>query len=446
MGVRNKQWRRENARRRAERAHRQASRPWARDELGDHVARQRPPGERRIREALWAVAGIEHDRRGTDDDLEVLVTAAFDQVASVAEEQLLWLVGVAWQRGWQPSELVRHARRCDRTLGLVVAALIVVDHHRRIPSTVHPQWAAQVEALEADDVAAGAWLANLVERRTSVHSQRLDVVVSAMVLLAELGTLPTILPPPGGDPSTWSRCDTRGQADDPVLAKVRALLAQAESTTFEAEAETFTAKAQQLMARHAIDAAMVWSRTGRIHRPVTIRLQVDDPYANQKAHLLHVVAERSRCTAVSHPEFGLVAIVGFAVDVAATEMLYTSLLVQSHAAMLAEAASAPPGSHTRGRSFRTSFLFAYACRIDKRLAEINAAVEAETSAASSLMSSDLLPVLASRADAIDEEIAATFGTLLRSRVQRSYDALGWNRGVLAADRAELRPDLPAAGT
>ena len=37
----------------------------------------------------------------------------------------------------------------------------------------------------------------------------------------------------------------------------RALLAQAESTTFEAEAESFTAKAQQLMARHAIDAAMV---------------------------------------------------------------------------------------------------------------------------------------------------------------------------------------------
>jgi hypothetical protein len=446
MGVRNKQRRREKAKRRADRVRRPASRASTAGEFGGPFARLPPSSECKIVEALWAASGIHHDRsRCTRDDVEVLVTVAFSQVAAVAEVQLLQLVGAAWKRGWQPSELVRHARRRDRLLAQLVSSLIGVDNTRHDPSSVHPQWAAQVEALDAHEMATWPWLAELIERMTSVRSERLDLVVSAMALLANLGPLPTILPPPGGDASTWSRCDDRWQTDDPVLTKVRALLAQAESTTFVAEAETFTAKAQQLMARHAINAAMVWSQTGRTHRPVTIRLQVDDPYARQKAHLLHIVAEHSRCRAVSHPEVGLVAIVGFAADVAVAELLFTSLLVQSHAAMLAEASSDPPGSHTRGRSFRTSFLFAYACRIGRRLAEINAAVEAETSAAS-LMSSRLLPVLSARADAIDEEIDATFGTLIRSRVRRSNDALGWDRGVLAADRAELRRNLPAAGS
>ena len=184
---------------------------------------------------------------------------------------------------------------------------------------------------------------------------------------------------------------------------------------------------------------LLWSRSDRSDRPLTIRLPIDDPYADQKSHLLHVVAKHSRCKAVTHQGLGLVSVVGFAADVAATEVLFTSLLVQSHAAMLAEAANAPPGARTRGRAFRSSFLFAYACRIDKRLAEVNEAVEAE---AAERPGSDLLPVLAARADAIDEEIAATFGPLTASRARRSYDALGWDRGVLAADRAQLCPDLP----
>jgi hypothetical protein len=269
---------------------------------------------------------------------------------------------------------------------------------------------------------------------------RVLLVIRSLQLLVDLGQLPTILPPPGTDLSTWRLCERNRAADDPVLGKVRALLAQAESTTFEAEAETFTAKAQELMARHAIDAALLWERTDRGDRPVTIRLPIDDPYADQKAQLLHVVARNSRCKAVQHADYGLVSVVGFAADVMGVELLFTSLLVQSHSAMHAEAATATPGSHTRGRSFRTSFLFAYACRIDKRLASVNESVEAEVAPATGRM---LLPALSARSDAIDDEIAATFGPLTTSRARRSYDALGWDRGVLAADRAQLQPDLPA---
>jgi hypothetical protein len=377
----------------------------------------------------------------TQVDADVLVSADFGFVAAEAEEQLLWLVGDAWQHGWQPSELARHARRQDSRLARIVAALIHADDRRRDPSTVHPRWSEQVDAVVDEDLAAG-WLHDLVDSETSDHVQRLSLVISAMAFLASLGTLPTILPPPGSDPTRWSRSDGATTADDPVLAKVRALLAQAESTTFEAEAEAFTAKAQELMARHAIDAALLWADTGRGDRPVTIRLPIDDPYTDQKSHLLHVVAKHSRCKAVMHSGYGLQSVVGFATDIAATEVLFTSLLVQSHAAMLAEAANAPPGSRTRGRAFRSSFLFAYVCRIDERLAEINESVEATVAAEPS--ASSLLPVLAARNDAIDEEIAATFGELrwTRSRGGAS-DALGWRRGELAADRAQLNPSLPS---
>ena len=61
------------------------------------------------------------------------------------------------------------------------------------------------------------------------------------------------------------------EATDAVLARIRQLLAKAESTTFEAEALAFTAKAQELMTRHAIDAALVHDTAAgpprRAHHP-----------------------------------------------------------------------------------------------------------------------------------------------------------------------------------
>jgi len=352
-----------------------------------------------------------------------------------------------WQRGWQPSELARHGRRTGTPVGRIITALIDADNRRRDPATVHPRWIEQIDAVRVRTVAEHGWLVDLLEDEEVDGIARLLLIASTLLLLAHLGNLPTILPPPGSDPATWNRCDDAAIADDPVLAKVRALLAQAESTTFEAEAEAFTAKAQELMARHAIDAAFLWSTAASADDPVTIRLPIDDPYADQKSYLLHVVAEHSRCRAVIHDRYGLQSVVGFASDVAATEMLFTSLLVQSQTAMMAEAANAPPGSRTRGRSFRSSFLYAYACRIDKRLAEITESVEASISESTAEHGSrsSLLPVLAARADRIDEAIGEAFGELKSSPVRSAGDPLGWARGALAAERSQLNPDLPSGG-
>lgn len=453
MGTKNKQRRREKAKQRAEQARRRASSAGPSRHARFDDARMGDGTARRIREALWTLGGLRQtgDPRRAMYELE---TTPFGVVLGEAEIQLEALVARMWQEGWQPAELARHARRHDPRVGRIVAAAISADHARRDRATLHPQWLAQIETMATGGPPDG-WLSDTVDAEALRVRMSLWLIIGSIALFASITPLPTIVPPPGSDPATWERADRHpGSSDDPALARVRALLAQAESTPYEAEAEAFTTKAQELMARHAIDGALAWSRSGRQDRPTTIRLPIDDPYADQKALLLQIVAERSQCKAVQHRAYGMQSVIGFAADVSATELLYTSLLVQSHAAVQAEAATAPPGSRVRGRSFRASFLLAYSNRIDERLGEINRHVQ-ETVAAEgaagqgddesdATTGSSLLPVLVARRNAVDEEVDATFGKLTSAPVRGGTDRLGWVRGALAADRAELNPSVSAA--
>jgi hypothetical protein len=128
--------------------------------------------------------------------------------------------------------------------------------------------------------------------------------------------------------------------------------------------------------------------------------------------------------------------------VAATELLFTSLLVQSQAALQAEGAKAAPGAHTRSRSFRSSFLLGFSRRIDQRLAEINATVEHDAARADG----SLLPVLVARDGAVGDAVAEMFGTLRPDVVRGGSDIAGWARGKVAADLAQLNfADLERAG-
>ena len=83
------------------------------------------------------------------------------------------------------------------------------------------------------------------------------------------------------------------------------------------------------MARHLIDAALAWAASDRCERPVTIRLSIDEPYDEIKAWLLQIIASHNRCCAVRHVEYALSSVCGFAGDVAATEVLFMSLLVHA---------------------------------------------------------------------------------------------------------------------
>jgi uncharacterized protein DUF2786 len=440
--VNNKQRRAAKAKRRArDRARRPGGHGWH-----DGAGPSRFTARERIRGLIDTCA--EAARRGDHDYLTrwIATLAREDRLVFRRESEgalLSWLA-VLWDNGWQPAEVIRHARRADARAGRLATAAIAADHARRDPSTLHPRWAAQVEALDLPEIPeATGWLGRFARAESIDELALVTSVVTTLAVLGEVGPLPELIPPPGSArPSTAPNQDVG--VDDPVLIKVRALLAQAESTTFEAEAAAFTAKAQELMARHAIDAALLWARSERDERPTTIRLAIDDPYADIKSLLLQCVSRHSRCTAVFHPTYGMMSVVGFATDVAATEMMFTSLLVQAQAAMHSEAVKSGPGGRTRSRSFRSSFLLSFTRRIDQRLAEINASVEQTAEADSD---GSLLPVLAARDDAVDDVVREMFGELHSSVVRGGSDAAGWVRGKLAADLAQLSlADLEAAGT
>jgi|tagenome__1003787_1003787.scaffolds.fasta_scaffold20950649_2 hypothetical protein len=354
---------------------------------------------------------------------------------AAAESQLLHAIGLGWSKGWQPRELVRAIRIAVNrdALGIALAA-IAVDNGLRRDETLDPRWVAQLDQLSLPNVAVGpGWLPRWA--RDNPQS-KVDPVLVAGNLASRVGSLRAIemlIPPPGtthGDRAM----NLTAKTDDPMLNRVRALLAQAESTNFEAEAETFTAKAQELMTRHAIDMAMVAAGTTQSDRPGTIRILIDAPYVHAKWTLLNEVAASSRCSAVFMKRLEIASIVGYDADLQATETLFTSLLVQAQVALRAATASAAPGDPERTRTFKSSFLLAYAYRVGERLKEINARVAAATEAETGR---DIFPVLAHRSAQVEARVEELFPRLGTMRSRATVDPEGWASGRIAADRAKL---------
>jgi hypothetical protein len=113
--------------------------------------------------------------------------------------------------------------------------------------------------------------------------------------------------------------------------------------------------------------------------------------------------------------FAFSTVVGFEGDLAAVELLYTSLLVQAQSAMAkAEAAQRAGG---RGRT--------------------------KSTAAEAPVTDDLLPVLASREVAVTDRMDRMFPQTTTTRLRGVSDEAGWTEGARAADRAQVgnRPRL-----
>jgi hypothetical protein len=342
-----------------------------------------------------------------------------------------------WEDGWQPAELRRYvARRLGaRQAELLVAAMGAADAWAAAGgAAAPPAWSAQLAELgvvvgpPSDD-----WLAVHLGTGGWPLIDAMAVLLETVGMVMSLRTIDALLPPP----SEWSHpvpIRDGTTVDDPVLAKIRALLAKAESTGFEAESEALTAKAQELMARHAIDDAL--ARAGRTRResPVTRRLPVDDPYAAAKSLLLQVVASPNGVRCVWFEDLAMMAVVGFASDVDAVETLFTSLLVQGSRAMLAQGKVTDGRGRSRTRSFRQSFLLAFAGRISERLAQ--AAAQARREAETEL-STSLVPVFADRDREVDEAVTRAFPHLKKTRGPAITNEAGWRAGRTAAEVATL---------
>jgi uncharacterized protein DUF2786 len=377
------------------------------------------------------VGGVLSGRLGYEDGLDVLAVTPPAEVDPALTAVLFDACAALWRGGWQPAELHRVVARRGHpaTADLVTDAAGAYLRGFK-PATVDARWREQAgKVWWAGDE---AYLGELALRWRVDRVALLDSVLTLLVILAELPPIEVLVPPPGQ--ATRAGAQTGSRVDTKLLERVRALLAKAEGTTFPAEAEAYTAKAQELIARHSLDEALLDARDGgRTVTPFARRIGVEPPYEQEKASLLDAVAKANRCHVVYSPEYGFATVFGFDADIDAVDLLHTSLLVQSHQALLR---AEPPGGkagRARLRTFRQSFLVGYAVRIGERLAGAARAALAEVEPEVA----NLLPVLASRETQVRQARDRAFPRTVRGRGFRVGSPEGWESGRTAADRATL---------
>lgn len=329
--------------------------------------------------------------------------------------------------GWSPDDLYETTRR-RASVALADYALRVVATLTRsyAPDRVAPAWLARLDGIP-DSSGCRSW----AQEQQIIWD---DARAAMLDLLTSMGSLPgiqPIMPAPG----SWKPVDSGARSvDDRILSKVRGLLAKAESTDFDEEAEALTAKAQDLMKTYAIEQALVTEEAGeKRERPELRRVWIEAPYVEPKATLIHTVAASNRCRCVYDATLSFVTVIGFAADLDTVELLSTSLLFQASRSMRAEGTRRYRDGGSRTRSFRQSFLLAYAIRIGERLREAAAETESRVNTAHD---GRLLPVLAARDNDVTDYAQDIFPNLTHKSINIP-DHEGYGAGRVAADKAHI---------
>ncbi len=459
---------------------------------GKAQARRRPgPGNRGV--------GTRFDARAVGEVIDRAVAACFPHARAVPAGELVGALArgpshpegpalvdralgralvdaitAAWSRGWQPADLHRMVQRTyGRAHSRLSAVALGCEARGYADESLPARWRQQLDVVGAEAPPDGdeRWAVPVAAEAGDLwgggvpsiddRAQAVRVAVETLALIRGLPRLPKLGPGPGEATARRGRGRSPGSAgsagpvgpagavgsaggvDPRILHRVRALLSKAESTTYPDEAEALTAKAQELMTRHALDVATVEAERGGGARVSGRRIGIDDPYARARVTLLSEVARANRCRAVWSRGLGFATVFGDDADLDAVEVLYTSLLVQATRAMVV---ARPPGSGAGGRgapsgaatrSFRQSFLVAYAHCIGDRLRQV--AEAAATEAAARPGGDGLLPALARRAGAAEAAAAAAVPHQ-KTVSTTGRDAEGWAAGRQAADRADLGTD------
>lgn len=396
-----------------------------------------PPSPEQVAEVLRVAA---HDHAARDDTAARTAATVLGDPALASQQRtaataagivLGQMIGNAWRAGWLPVDVWEYVRReFDDAVASLLVDTIAADVAKYAAATVHDRWMAQVRQLDAS-----VWwqqdrphLEQWAQRHGLTMVQALLATIRLLSALMMLPVLPEIVPPPGAATRAGRLSDAG--VNPKVLARVRGLLAKAESTQFPEEAEALSAKAQELMNRYAFERALLDADAHKQQRAGSARLWLDAPYVDAKSSLVGAIAKANRCRSVFYSNLGFVALVGEEMDLEITELLATSLLVQATRAMVAEGSHTTFAGTSRTRSFRRSFLLAYAARIGERL------TEASSRAHDPVEDARLLPVLAARSRVVDE----TFDAMFSHTVQMSRsvtNGAGWSAGRAAADRADL---------
>ena len=226
------------------------------------------------------------------------------------------------------------------------------------------------------------------------------------------------------------------EASSRLLDRVHKLLAKAEDESVTPpEAQALTAKAAELMAKYGIDRALLAADRPETDRPASRMLDIDNPWARVKAHLLCGLgsALRCQCILLSAARPGTrIHIFGYASDIERTDVLYASVLIQMWHGL---AGAQVPAWSRSPRAWRRSWLLGFATAVITRVraAEYAATCQATDPAAAS--SSRTALVLADRTLVIRREAERAYPLTRTARV--TYSGTGYRDGYAQGQRADI---------
>jgi hypothetical protein len=239
----------------------------------------------------------------------------------------------------------------------------------------------------------------------------------------------------------------RSEAPGRLLDRVRKLLAKAEAEgVTPAEAQALTAKAAELMARYGIDRALLAAVRPETDRPANRIVDLDSPWAREKAHLLCGLASALRCHCIlldagarggrqRRPgSIGTqrVHVFGFASDIERADILYTSVLLQMWHGL---AGARVPDWSTSPRAWRRSWLLGFAAAVIARMREAeHAAVTAATAATSGTAERTAI-ALADRSLIVRRHVEEAYPITRQARV--TYSGSGYRDGYAQGQRADI---------
>jgi hypothetical protein len=231
---------------------------------------------------------------------------------------------------------------------------------------------------------------------------------------------------------------------DTTLDRVRKLLAKAEAEgTTPPEAEALTAKAAELMAKYGIDRARLAASRPETDRPGNRIIDIDNPWAQVRAHLLAGIVGAMRCQCVTLRTSGpgaRIHVFGYASDLERADILYTSLLLQMAHALTR--AIVPDGVRSV-RAWRRSFLLGYVTAVITRVraAEDRAAQAGVDPRDESGKSTAL--VLADRSFVVRALLQESYPVTRKTRI--TYSGRGYGAGYAQGQRADIGGTRVGAG-
>lgn len=220
-----------------------------------------------------------------------------------------------------------------------------------------------------------------------------------------------------------------------MLERVRKLLAKAEAEGCTVpEADALTAKAAELMARYGIDKAMAEARGSAHSKPSNRIIDIDNPWAQVRSHLLAGIAKALGCQVVllSSRRPGVrIHVFGFESDLEQVDMLYTSLVLQMASA---HRKVRPPVGVRSVRAWNRSYLLGWVSAVIARANAAYAVAQKNADAESTSGPSTEL-VLADRAVQITAELRSAYPVTRKTRI--TYSGRGYGQGHNDGQKANI---------